>query len=77
MKIVEVGMMYGTVFLNSLLPVLTLAMKNDDMARVRRLTGISALVLFFFSLGITAFCMMFSREIITLVASEDYTVSSL
>ncbi len=28
MKIVEVGMMYGTVFLNSLLPVLTLAIRE-------------------------------------------------
>ena len=28
MKIVEVGMMYGTVFLNSLLPVLTLALER-------------------------------------------------
>ena len=29
MKIVEVGMMYGTVFLNSLLPVLTDTFKKE------------------------------------------------
>lgn len=37
MKIVEVGMMYGTVFLNSLLPVLTLALERHDHARARSL----------------------------------------
>lgn len=76
MKIVEVGMMYGMVFLNSLLPVLTFAIKKDDTPMVRRLTEKSALILLFFALWISAFCMIFAREIITLVANEDYTRST-
>jgi O-antigen/teichoic acid export membrane protein len=38
MKIVEVGMMYGTVFLNSLLPVLTSAIKSGDTRTYQKLT---------------------------------------
>ncbi len=38
MKIVEVGMMYGTVFLNSLLPVLTTAIEKKDDEKVTKLT---------------------------------------
>ena len=34
MKIVEVGMMYGTIFLNSLLPVLTTAIEKNDQKKV-------------------------------------------
>lgn len=38
MKIVEVGMMYGTIFLNSFLPVLTTSIETRDHATTRRLT---------------------------------------
>lgn len=38
MKIVEVGMMYGTVFLNSLLPVLTTAIESKDQNTTKKLT---------------------------------------
>ncbi len=38
MKIVDVGMMYGTVFLNSFLPVLTLAIEQDDSKKIKQLT---------------------------------------
>jgi len=39
MKIVEVGMMYGTIFLNSLLPVLTTAIEKKDTSKIHSLTG--------------------------------------
>jgi O-antigen/teichoic acid export membrane protein len=39
MKIVEVGMMYGTIFLNSLLPVLTGAIEKKDTKKIESLTG--------------------------------------
>jgi O-antigen/teichoic acid export membrane protein len=39
MKIVEVGMMYGTVFLNSLLPVLTHAIEKQDTKKIHSLTS--------------------------------------
>jgi len=35
MKIVEVGMMYGTIFLNSLLPVLTTAIEKKRKIKNR------------------------------------------
>jgi O-antigen/teichoic acid export membrane protein len=46
MKIVEVGMMYGTIFLNSLLPVLTNAIKNNDIKKIHTLTNHAFRLLF-------------------------------
>lgn len=37
MKIVDVGMMYGTIFLNSLLPVLTTAVEEKNHEKSREL----------------------------------------
>jgi O-antigen/teichoic acid export membrane protein len=37
MKIVEVGMLYGTVFLNSLLPVLTGMIETQQYAKAKSL----------------------------------------
>ncbi len=48
MKIVEVGMMYGTVFLNSLLPVLTQAVEKYDEKKVYQLTAHAWKLLLFF-----------------------------
>jgi O-antigen/teichoic acid export membrane protein len=48
MKIVEVGMMYGTIFLNSLLPVLTQAIEKKDTAKVYSLTAHAWNILLFF-----------------------------
>jgi O-antigen/teichoic acid export membrane protein len=39
MKIVEVGMMYGIIFLNSLLPVLTTAIEKKDQQKIESLTS--------------------------------------
>jgi O-antigen/teichoic acid export membrane protein len=39
MKIVEVGMMSGTIFLNSLLPVITTAFERGDTKSVKKLTS--------------------------------------
>ena len=48
MKIVEVGMMYGTIFLNSLLPVLTTALEKNDTKKVHSLTAHAWSILLFF-----------------------------
>lgn len=45
MKIVEVGMMYGTVFLNSLLPVLTTAIEKGDKEKEKKLMKHALLLL--------------------------------
>lgn len=39
MKIVEVGMMYGTIFLNSFLPVLTTAIQEKNEQTTKQLTS--------------------------------------
>ena len=46
MKIVEVGMMYGTIFLNSLLPVLTNAIKQNNTTKIHTLTNHAFKLLF-------------------------------
>ncbi len=38
MKIIEVGMMYGTIFLNSFLPVLTAAIADKNLRETKNLT---------------------------------------
>lgn len=52
MKIVEVGMMYGTIFLNSLLPVLTQSLRIKDDKTVSSLTGHAFELLFGFGISI-------------------------
>jgi O-antigen/teichoic acid export membrane protein len=46
MKIIEVGMLYGTVFLNSLLPVLTVAYATWDHEKAKKLVRHAAYLLF-------------------------------
>jgi O-antigen/teichoic acid export membrane protein len=72
MKIVEVGMMYGAVFLNSLLPVLTLSLQNKDTKKISTLTSQSWNLLLFFGLFIAGFLSLFAPEIIRLIANLEY-----
>lgn len=77
MKIVEVGMMYGTVFLNSLLPVLTHAVEKQDTKRIHSLTRHT-----FFLLGIWWICAswilyFFAPTIIWLISTQEYIHESL
>ena len=46
MKIVEVGMMYGTVFLNSVLPILTTLFAEKEQEKARKLIRHAALLMF-------------------------------
>jgi O-antigen/teichoic acid export membrane protein len=48
MKIVEVGMMYGTIFLNSFLPVLTSAIEKKETKKIQHLTKNAFEILFAF-----------------------------
>ena len=45
MKIVEVGMMYGTVFLNSLLPVLSDSFEKNEQEKAKKLIKRSFILL--------------------------------
>ena len=72
MKIVEVGMMYGTIFLNTLLPVLTKSITEKNTTETHRLTIHSFRLLFFFGTGITIFLFLCSPDIIRLISNSEY-----
>jgi O-antigen/teichoic acid export membrane protein len=72
MKLVEVGMMYGTIFLNSLLPVLTTAIEKWDDAKFRKITR-HALLLLLWGWIIGTSILYFGAEYITrLISTEEY-----
>lgn len=72
MKIVEVGMMYGTIFLNSLLPILTQAIEKKDDIKVHSLTSHAFQLLFFFGVGIASFLYINAGDVIRLISTEAY-----
>jgi O-antigen/teichoic acid export membrane protein len=72
MKLVEVGMMYGTIFLNSLLPILTSAIEKWDDAKFRKMTRHALLLLFWgwiFGAGILYF---WAETVIRIISTEDF-----
>ena len=72
MKIVEVGMMFGTVFLNSMLPLFTQAIgKKDELAK---LVGKAYGILLFFGVGLAVFLAVNPAEVLRLIANESYLV---
>lgn len=77
MKIVEVGMMYGTIFLNSLLPVLTTAIEKHDGERVRNLIKKAFFLLF--SWGIVWSLVIFfgADLIIRLISTPEFITESV
>lgn len=72
MKIVEVGMMYGTVFLNSLLPVLTTAIEKKDREKVKKLMNHSLLLLGGAGAGIAIFLFLFAPWVIRIISTDAY-----
>jgi O-antigen/teichoic acid export membrane protein len=77
MKIVEVGMMYGTIFLNSLLPVLTHAIEKKDDEKTASLMKHAFTLLFAFGAGISLFLTIFAKDIIRLISTEEYVHTTL
>jgi O-antigen/teichoic acid export membrane protein len=77
MKIIEVGMMYGTVFLNSLLPVLTVAYAEHQNEKARKLIK-HAFILLFGGGMIASLVLFFSAEqILTLISSREFIETSI
>ena len=74
MKIVEVGMMYGTVFLNSLLPVLTDAFGKGEREKAKKLIKRSFFLLFSGGL-IGSLVSFFGAEYILRIISSESFVS--
>lgn len=72
MKMVEVGMMFGTLFLNSMLPVFTEAFKDKDTGKLLEYIAKAYRVLLTFGVGIALFLFVSGREVIALMANRDY-----
>lgn len=72
MKIVEVGMMFGTVFLNSMLPLLTQSIHNAE--KLNLLVRKSYSILLFFGGATALFLTLKSEAVLRLIASEKYLV---
>ena len=72
MKIVEVGMLYGTVFLNSLLPVLTDAITKDDTRKVKKLISRAFLLLFGGGIFASLISFLGADTILRIISSESF-----
>ncbi len=77
MKIVEVGMMYGTIFLNSLLPVLTTAIEKKDQKKIESLTGKGFELLFWFGLAIAIFGYTYAPEIVRMISTPEFMTTTI
>lgn len=77
MKIVEVGMMFGTLFLNSMLPLFTESIKKKDNSKLLELVWKAYKSLVFLGLGIVGFMLANGRQIIELVSNPSYVDPSL
>lgn len=72
MKLVEVGMMYGTVFLNSLLPVLTSAIEKNDTFKVKKLMRHALILLGSGGALIALFLFSFAPWVIQMIATPEF-----
>lgn len=70
MKIVEVGMMFGTVFLNSMLPLFTAEIANKEA--LSKLMAKAYRILFFFGSGIAFFLATVPEGVLRFIANKDY-----
>ena len=77
MKIVEVGMMYGIIFLNSILPVLTIAIEKKDQQKIESLTSKWFELLFGFGLAIAVFWHAYAYEIIRLISTPEFISTTI
>lgn len=77
MKIVEVLMVVGWFYLNSILPSLTKAYKNKDTIEISKLQNISIKILFSFWLLIFVMWTLFRENIVEIISNKDYLDSSL
>lgn len=72
MKLVEVGMMYGTIFLNSLLPVLTLALEKNDTAKFRKVTRHALLIMLLWGMIWSGILFFGAEYVIRIISTEDF-----
>lgn len=72
MKLVEVGMMYGTIFLNSLLPVLTLTLEKHDTAKFRKVAKHALILMFFWWLAGSSILFFGAEYVIRIISTEAF-----
>ncbi|MCK9272230.1 oligosaccharide flippase family protein [Candidatus Gracilibacteria bacterium] len=72
MKIVEVGMLFGGLFLQSMLPLFTNAIKKKDNIEMKMLVSKSYKLLFAFGIAIIGFSLVNGKEILSLIANKEY-----
>jgi O-antigen/teichoic acid export membrane protein len=77
MKIVEVGMMYGTIFLNSLLPVLTTAIEKRDDEKITKLTRHAFKLLFTGGIVASGFLALSAPWVITLISTPEFVSTTV
>jgi O-antigen/teichoic acid export membrane protein len=77
MKIVEVGMMYGTVFLNSLLPVLTTAIEKKDDEKITKLTRHAFRLLFAWGVFASGVLVLWAPWIIELISTPEFASETI
>lgn len=77
MKIVEVLMVLGGFYLNSLLPSLTSAFQEKNMEKIQFFIDISLKILFSLWMCIFVFGTLFAENIIQIIANKDYLYSAL
>lgn len=72
MKIVEVWMLFGWLFLQSMLPLFTNAIRKKDNIEMKMLVSKSYKLLFAFWIAIIGFSLVNWRNILSLIASKEY-----
>lgn len=77
MKIVEVLMVLGTFYMNSLLPSLTEMYDKKNFQKITQITSLSLKILISFWLFIYSMSQLFARDILTVLANESYISTGL
>ncbi len=72
MKLVEVGMMYGMIFLTSTLPIMTRQSHEKDVDGMQKTISQAFEVLFAFWLALSLFLSSFPKQILLLLSWEKY-----
>lgn len=77
MKIVDVGMMYGTIFLNSFLPILTQAIHENKIQETRLLSAKCFELLVWFGVAISVFLAFFAKEVIVFIYNNSLAETTI
>ncbi len=72
MKIIEVLMVIGIFFLNSILPSLSEFFKNNNYQEINKVLKNSFKFLFSFSLFVLIFGLLFGKDMISIISTSDY-----